>query len=552
MLPTVPQPDPTPSAWLVFLPPLKGLNVLKLGSHREENLRALARRGAGEISCLTEVPPARNEDGVRYVRSWREVAPGRTDLIVVDEFPSLSSSDSPSALHDALVQCHNLLREGGQLLLCLPDGLRNLRLRWILPRLLKAAGFSRLDSFFCHASSDYPAIMIASGPNTAWAARWLASMPDAQPRGVRVKGRILSKRILFSALRFRNPFLGIVLIAQKPAAKTSPEDLSFAARLQAIGSAEQGSNTRLVVVANSSLLGGRQLLRLYDASQDHIVAAGKLADAASGAGLRTRRECENLQALSTIASQLKQRKIGVPEVRFSEFSSQTAAFITNAAGGESLEFALGPLLAKNRRGEVARWLESAAGVLRGLHEALDPALRDRAAALDPRYFENPWGIHFASLPLPEPAALSRGTVQHGDFVVVNLLCSQGSDEWSVLDWEDLAVGYPPLFDLFALLRSVKFTKRQEKHPARAEEVFAAFVDTFFQRNWFSAIVREMVQAAAAGLTSEQSVEALLQFLLVMANRYRIVSPSSFMVEAYSRMLTYAHEHRTQCVLGPTG
>jgi hypothetical protein len=137
----------------------------------------------------------------------------------------------------------------------------------------------------------------------------------------------------------------------------------------------------------------------------------------------------------------------------------------------------------------------------------------RAAIEERRY----WG---GSSPGP------RATwIQHGDLSVENISLDMQTGRIEVVDWADLAGGFPPLYDLFSLFYSTGYlVPADEAVRFCSEEArwIASFDAVFFSDTGFAQIARElMLHACQRMKVQPELIPALLvEFLLVRLHYYR--------------------------------
>jgi hypothetical protein len=89
----------------------------------------------------------------------------------------------------------------------------------------------------------------------------------------------------------------------------------------------------------------------------------------------------------------------------------------------------------------------------------------------------------------------------------------------------MAPGYPPLFDLFSLFRSIGAVEVRPTPGSWQEQFFRAFRETFFQRSWLGAAQRELLGSycGRTGVSPALVYDYFLQFILWRCHRFRSVS-----------------------------
>ena len=144
-----------------------------------------------------------------------------------------------------------------------------------------------------------------------------------------------------------------------------------------------------------------------------------------------------------------------------------------------------------------------------------------------------------------------GWIQHGDLSVENLFLNQKTGEIEVLDWADLAAGFPPLYDVFALLFSTVYltpADKKKRFSNEEERWIASFKAIFLDETKFALIVRDWMLNCCEKLNVQAALlpSLLLEFLLVRSHYYRSRSP------VYSRVYLQLLRHyaeRKSCIFG---
>lgn len=145
---------------------------------------------------------------------------------------------------------------------------------------------------------------------------------------------------------------------------------------------------------------------------------------------------------------------------------------------------------------------------------------------------------------------AQGIRAHGDFTIENIFWQSPDRPVTVIDWEHVLEGVPPLFDVMTLLLSavpaLALKHRETRNPnLRAEQQFLA---AFFGSDPWSRANAEILlnTSARMGITN---VEIWNQFLLSLVIRTNyLFSRKSKLGVQYSRLAELAAKHRTQfCV-----
>ena len=169
---------------------------------------------------------------------------------------------------------------------------------------------------------------------------------------------------------------------------------------------------------------------------------------------------------------------------------------------------------------------------RKIPEELDSSLETRARIEEVRYFLN------------RSAGSQVAWIQHGDLSVENVFFDPKTGRIEVLDWADLAGGFPPLYDLFSLLHSSGYLSPRDAALASASEEdrwIASFRATFLDDSMFAHNVKKLIVHACERLKVRvEVIPALLaEFLIVRSNYFWRHSPIQY--RAHVRMLQLVAE-----------
>jgi ubiquinone/menaquinone biosynthesis C-methylase UbiE len=115
-------------------------------------------------------------------------------------------------------------------------------------------------------------------------------------------------------------------------------------------------------------------------------------------------------------------------------------------------------------------------------------------------------------------------IQHGDLSVENVFIDQKRGRIEVFDWDELAAGFPPLYDLFQLLFSTAYLSPTDEAVGFESEVdrwVASFMAVFLGDTEFAGIARRVIATACERLeiAPELVPSLLVEFLLVRTHFY---------------------------------
>jgi hypothetical protein len=540
--------DPSQSNWVHLLPGLEGMEILKVGAQRFENVKSLAHRAQKGVSCVGEHSPALNG----YLRvsygSLDRVPRNAFDLVVVDEEGFFSTQRTRETFSSDLQSIVSVLKEGGRVLLCLPPGARLAKFRYWLHREAPGAGLDSVRYYFCDPSSQLPLIIVPFSENRGLAIRYLCDLDPGASPGRWLRRRV--KRALYAALSIYNPRMGLLALAQKPSPPGAPETASLYEKVRRCGLAAPASTESSIVVLSTRRYEARTVFFVYDADAK-MRAVAKLIDHRYYGADRLKAELHNLVHLTSCRAALEQTNLLLPWLRHCEVSEQSTLFVFEAVPGERLDGVIGRCFRRGERSVITTIMESFAGAQETLQKALTDKLASGIRRIESRYFEN--YLHFPDLQqsLTRVAALGFESVQHGDYTTVNTHFDLSKRQCGIIDWEWMASGYPPLFDLFSFFRSMGYVENRCAGKGWEDQSFRSFAETFFRENWFSRTQRELIlrHSKTFGVSPDNVFDCFLAFLLFQFNKYRLedVAWVEF-VKLYEDMVRFAVQNKDHFIL----
>lgn len=149
------------------------------------------------------------------------------------------------------------------------------------------------------------------------------------------------------------------------------------------------------------------------------------------------------------------------------------------------------------------------------------------------------------------SSAQTGWIQHGDLSIENVFLNQKTGQIEVLDWADLAAGFPPLYDLLSLLSSTGYLSPADERrgfPNEQERWIASFKAIFLDKTEFALIVRDWMLDCCEKLNVQAGLlpSLLLEFLLVRSHYYRLRSPVQYRI--HLQLLRYYAGSR-KCIFG---
>jgi hypothetical protein len=233
--------------------------------------------------------------------------------------------------------------------------------------------------------------------------------------------------------------------------------------------------------------------------------------------------------------------------------SLLATMESSARGSRLIDLVLDPRYF-DRRDRVRRHLDRITSWLIASKPALDASGSDGLLDAIPSEWLVAPDRDTAAEPGSAPERFSGA--QHGDFYPENIFIDEDSQRLCVIDWDNCATGYPPLFDWFCVLTGLYYTHDRVGSLPRGQTVeFTSFRHTYFEASWFSELIVSLSHQLCdrLGLDSARLLEYFLQYIVV---RYRqSLSHSQFAEKHYCGPLNqhlyeqyhqFLLKYQTQC------
>ena len=233
--------------------------------------------------------------------------------------------------------------------------------------------------------------------------------------------------------------------------------------------------------------------------------------------------------------------------------SLLATMESSARGSRLIDLVLDPRYF-DRRDRVRRHLDRITSWLIASKPALDASGSDGLLDAIPSEWLVAPDRDTAAEPGSAPERFSGA--QHGDFYPENIFIDEDSQRLCVIDWDNCATGYPPLFDWFCVLTGLYYTHDRVGSLPRGQTVeFTSFRHTYFEASWFSELIVSLSHQLCdrLGLDSARLLEYFLQYIVV---RYRqFLSHSQFAEKhywgplnkhLYEQYYQFLFKNQTQC------
>ena len=143
-------------------------------------------------------------------------------------------------------------------------------------------------------------------------------------------------------------------------------------------------------------------------------------------------------------------------------------------------------------------------------------------------------------------ARALDAAQHGDFTVENIFIEPGTGRLTVIDWENLSRGLPPLYDVLTLLLSVVplVGMGERRFSSRRRTLEEQFLTAFFGTGRWTGLFRELLLAACEPLSvaPSQLWKAVVAFLILRINQFEL-RRSPVAAQTHMKFVVRALEHK---------
>lgn len=307
--------------------------------------------------------------------------------------------------------------------------------------------------------------------------------------------------------------------------------------------------------------GRKNLVRVFESGEDKPRLILKSSTAGPGSVEAVEREYRNLERVAERLRKLADPVFSVPKPIGSMRVGGFLYTVESVAPGEEFSQILFP---RRRDGVGFLGSQFRSSVAAAVQIALMLRRDEEVAAANPRRWsvsaqcESDAGVErlWRSCAAASSPGSSREEqwVQHGDFTIYNLFVEQSSGALSVVDWGELVVGLPPLYDLLSLLTSIVPLVSSEKNVSGSDQdlLDRKFFVAFFGRGAWAEMNRQFLLEACQKLEILRSRvwEMFVQFLVLRCSYY--VAMGSREARKYLGFLRLAAQHEAAFLFADHG
>ncbi len=532
--------DPSRTNWLNTLPLLKDRHVLQIGI--TNNTKAIVKCGCASLTCVCGDSKNRLDPGVSVVASPDSMEVSSMDICIVDDVDMISKKCVTGDFYIYLRKIARTLSRNGALVIGFPKGIRQGILKLRADHMVEEAGFRQVNWFVCEPSFEDPLYVCPYYQNTPHVKEELKSRIVHEAKPATLIKNLIKTAFINTTYRL-NPFWGTMLVAYKNEVAHPGGYLVEA--LKNILKGQKINTDDAIVVWSAKHFTGKQigLVHDYSTGEKLLVAVCKVANYPYHCSSKIRQEYNILSHLSPHQQFFAENNICVPSPIYFETNGVWSSSIETPVHGyplSEMNLHMDPQYLKTT-------LQKLVQVQLRIQQHLTKHLKDKLPVLKPDYFHNSLDVPYKYLEDSGRLQHYSETVQHGDYTDVNILYEQDSKTWGVIDWEWTSSGFPPLFDLFHLIFSLKFSEKDKLHDSLIDKYFQSFIDSFFCRNWFSEYVRKLVvwYCGEECIDASKVFDYFMDSLLFIFNKYRLDYHLPEYETMHRNMILYSLSHRAE-------
>jgi hypothetical protein len=534
--------------WLNLLPDIYNKKVLKIGTQKIGNIIAIAYFNPESLTCVGSNVIKTKNLSIKYYQKIDDLPPTAFDVIIFDEPKYLTSFDSFSSIKGLLIKASQILKDEGILLLCFPENpMLSLKYRYWIKKIFPYTAFSCSNFFFCDPSAEYPSLIIPYAKKTRCMA---GTFPNIQDRAFATVQRIknMFKNIILRTTKIYYPFGGLILIAGKSIQGiTNNETLLEISRTIPLGQSWHERNSKNLFMTFMAKK-AKHIVFIHDPITLELRSVVKIGIPSANHMGRVREEHQSLQVLSYCKSLLEKGHITIPAPLAFVSSAQKEIGVQSVVPGTASDWMIRQFIRRKQRNAVLNVLDELTNIQIHLQETCTRRITNFTRYIDKAYF-----VNYLNLPLDcktDDIALQTNDIQHGDFTLINIYRDSRASKWGILDWEWMARGYPPLFDLFSLSTSIPFKESRNTHDNELDNSYLSFIDTYFYKSWFSNHLRSIVSSYCDYFHYDKQFifSYFIAHLLLQCNKYRLFYNSPKYQQLFEKMLRYSIRHKGEFAL----
>jgi hypothetical protein len=529
--------DPSITNWFNILDPLKGRSVLKIGVN--SILDGLDRCGCSSITCLSmDMTWNRNNEHIKIISDLNLLKKQSLDLCIVDDISLLNRYEHQTKTERILNKIYNLLNEHGCLLVGLPNGINHFGLKLCIGSFLKKIGFKTFHLYTCVPSFKEPLFIYPYLHDKVQTKKNLKVTSTFGESSIWGRIKISIKNVLINTnVRF-NPYCGRMIVAYKDEEKHQGDYLTNIIQDRVLGH-EVKKNNHYVIWATKPNT-GKQIGLVYNLETRNkvIVAVCKTSHYPYYRTSSIKKEHDVLSLLAHNLKIFQNNKINLPAPLYFETNGTWILSIETPMKGIPLSKMK---LYKLKLPELKEIIKTLFNIQLLIQKYLTEQMKNNLPVLNSEYFVNSLGIPYKYLDDTKRILNYQTFVQHGDYTDVNIFYDNKAESWGIIDWEWTSSGFPPLFDIFHLLYSLRCSYKLKRYSNSKENNLVSFEDAFFRNNKLSLYIKTLIQnyCRELGIDMNMIFNYFLDFLLFLYNKYRLDYTFTEYEKLHQELILYA-------------
>jgi len=524
--------------WLNLLPDLQRKKVLKIGTDSTDIIKIISYSNLASLSCIG-VPQVELKDIVNKFYLNEENIGEKFDVVIFDEVMSI---DPVNNISDFLYKIKGLLNETGVLLVCCPDGWRNLKYRYFIRKVLQIKSKGFVKYFICNPSSAAPYSIIPYINDKIWLTYNYPNIEE-ETYNKKIAFKESIKKYIFRIIGMYNPLSGLIIVLNNVDITENiheKKQINNANEYINDGTKEMDPLVKICIAYRYT---NKHYLFSYGQHDKKLRSMKKIEFNPYESGNDLEREYKNLLLFKEHIEIFGNNGIEIPlSVYFNELSDRHESSMT-VVKGMSLKYLVDKNMCQKNNKDVIDLLNKATDMQICFQKLTENNLKEVIYDLDPEYFLNYLGLDFGDI------NIEGGCIQHCDLAANNIHLDIEANRWGIIDWEGLTQGMPAMLDLFSMFTSFRFTIGNKKYKDFKEKYYDAIIDTYFSSNWISkCILINLKKYCLAYKIPEKNIYGyFVLFLMFQSNKFRIYKVHDYQL-LFEDMLRYTVENKHKFIV----
>lgn len=545
--------NPQLSSWLNVIPSLESKHVVIVGIENVEILNSLIICKPKALTYIGSKKNIKADSIIKYVEDFTSFLPNSIDFFIVNDIESFLDLPDGS-LQSKLKKCYSILNDRGVLLIGMQGCLKKNVAKFTIKKLINSIGFTQIKSFLCEPSFQSPIFIYPFSQSPKFTQKMLTKDLFRNIKTINLIKDFV-KLCLFKLTVYNNPLTGMFITATKGINFIEDESLfDWIDANNEFGLADK-DNISTIWLSKPYLAKQVGLIFNLCNEEKRLIAVYKQANIENHRAPVVENEHKALSLLLPFHELLYDENIIIPKPIYLKYDHERIKSLESAVSGDPISNS-GIPLPKNNTKIPARLLikENIIDELVNkqiiIQELLTKNLKNKLPIVNEKYFINKQSFTSDYFDNNGRFEFYKNFTQHGDYTMVNFLYDSNKCKWGIIDWEWLATGYPPLFDLFYLFTSARFREIGGKNLRMFENDFQSFIDTFFKKNHFSEsiMMHSLHYCSHFKIQKEQIYNYFLDFLLFNYNKFRLDFNLPQFELLYKDMLDYSLKNEDRFIL----